>query len=164
MNGVADVWISAKLLSSLAEEAEKHAPNETGGVLMGYWADPSSLVIRVCLGPGPAAIHEKYRFVPDHEYHVTEVENIFRQSNGSCTYLGDWHSHPEGAPLLSQKDRRTLKFIATDAKARAPAPIMLLVAGGPVWNPVVWCARRKKMFCLFDGYDYQKLHIRRFDD
>ena len=125
------VWISCAVCDALVEEATRAYPFETGGVLMGY-ADPSDteLVVTALVGPGPGAAHRRTSFVPDHAFHDAEVARLYRESHRRWTYLGDWHSHPAGESSLSRTDRRTLAHIAGDPGARAPRPLMLVLAGG----------------------------------
>jgi integrative and conjugative element protein (TIGR02256 family) len=131
-------WISAARLASMVEEAHHCLPNETGGALMGYWADRSTVVIRDVIGPGPNAKHSRHSFYPDAEYHDREIERIYTASDRLHTYLGDWHTHPNGSARTSRKDRKTLSAIASDPGARAPRPIMAILAGNKDWKLVVW--------------------------
>lgn len=59
------------------------------------------------------------------------------------TYLGDWHTHPNGSPALSRKDLRTLRRIARHPAARISQPVMAVLAGGPAaWHLAVRQPRR----------------------
>lgn len=142
-------WIPRDVLSFLTGEAQSKAPCETGGVLLGYWyPNGGSVVVTRAVGPGPAAVHETGRFVPDHEYHVREVRRLYRESGRRLRYLGDWHTHPGAAAYLSPKDRRTLRRIASDRQARAREPLMVILAPGPGWEPHVWCSTIKgRLLC-----------------
>lgn len=138
-SGSLNVWLPLSILESLLAEAQRRAPFETGGVLLGYWGrGPREPVVTQALGPGPGAIHEKFRFVPDYTYHVNEIARLFESSDGDLEYLGDWHTHPEGSGQMSRKDRKALKNIATDPGARASRPLMLILSGGPDWRATVW--------------------------
>jgi integrative and conjugative element protein (TIGR02256 family) len=139
MRPVQTAWLSREVLFFLVEEANRMAPAETGGVLLGYWTQQTSEpVITHTIGAGPDAIHEPRRFVPDHEYQLTEIARLYRESDRCLDYLGDWHTHPGVAPYLSKSDRATLKRIATEKAARAPRPVMLILAPGPKWEPSAW--------------------------
>lgn len=142
-------WISSAVLEFLRREADSAAPLETGGVLLGYWSEaPTSPVVTHVLGPGPQAIHEHDRFVPDYEFHDREVARLYRKSNGGLAYIGDWHSHPGNPGYLSKSDYATLCRIAASPTARAPRPLMVILAFGPAWEPVVWAARIKRILLL----------------
>jgi integrative and conjugative element protein (TIGR02256 family) len=120
-------------------EADRAYPEETGGVLVGYWAVPFfQLVVTSAIGPGPRAVHRKDAFLPDHEYQEAEIGRIYHLSDRLHTYLGDWHTHPNSTAHLSWTDRRTLRTIATEDAARAPIPIMAILAGRLPWMLKVW--------------------------
>jgi integrative and conjugative element protein (TIGR02256 family) len=126
------VWLAGNVVADIEKEAARTFPLETGGVLMGY-GDVSSAqsVVRANTGPGPRATHRREGFIPDHTFHERETARIYAESGRTWSYLGDWHSHPHGRLALSQADRRTLARIARSTEARAPRPIMLVIAGAP---------------------------------
>lgn len=133
-------WIARQALEAIYREAASFAPNETGGVLMGYWAEHwTEVVITDVIGPGPNAVHHSDEFVPDCDFQESAVAAAYEQSGRLATYLGDWHTHPGGATTLSRKDRRTLRAIARHRDARAPRPLMALLGGcQPRWRLQVW--------------------------
>jgi len=108
--------------------ADTWDPLEVGGVLAGY-VNEAEIVITHLVGPGMEATHTPISFLPDHAFHVAEIARIYRESGGTCTYLGDWHTHPGGLPRLSPTDRSTLRQIAQDPEARCPKPMMMVLAG-----------------------------------
>jgi integrative and conjugative element protein (TIGR02256 family) len=141
-------WVSAASLTSMVEEARRCLPNETGGAFMGYWAGPSTVVITDVIGPGPMAKHARHSFYPDAEYHDHEIERIYVASDRLHTYLGDWHTHPNGSGTTSRRDRKTLSAIASEAGARAPKPLMAILAGNEEWKLAIWSWRAKDFFWL----------------
>jgi integrative and conjugative element protein (TIGR02256 family) len=132
-------------------------------VLLGYWAQhPSAPVITAAIGPGPRAVHEKHRFVPDYDYHEQEIARQYLLADGALQYLGDWHTHPGQAGDLSTKDYTTLARIAYSRRARAPQALMLILAHGPRWGPVLWRARKKKQLFYWRPCEVDQLTILRF--
>ena len=114
-------------------------PNETGGVIVGYWVVLSQeLVVTAVISPGPRAMHEKDRFIPDPEYQEAQVARHYENSGRLHTYLGDWHTHPHSSSRLSRLDLKTFRVIASDPEARAPVPIMGILAGGTPWTLKLW--------------------------
>jgi len=108
-------------------------------VLLGYWTHAGvDAVITDAVGPGPRAIHRRSSFVPDYDFHDAEIHLRYMRSGRRLEYMGDWHTHPTGPPMLSRKDRRTLAVIATHAPARAPTPVMAIFAGRRTWRLTVW--------------------------
>lgn len=125
-----NLWISGSVLRAIVTEAIRQSPYETGGVLVGYWGtSPAEPVVTQMIGPGPAAVRTTESFRPDHDYQVQEISNLYHSSASRIVYLGDWHTHPDGNSALSTKDVSTLRRIAKFKPARAPDPIMLVLAG-----------------------------------
>jgi len=115
------VWLSSSVLEFVLRESDEQLPMETGGILLGYWCDfPREAVIIEAVGPGPKGIHERDRFVPDHDFQTGELARLYQESGRKLCYLGDWHSHPGGGGSLSSKDQVTLRMIASAPDARAP--------------------------------------------
>ena len=128
------------VLADIERMADQSFPNESGGSLMGYW-DKSGreVVITDVVEPGPKARHARTSFTPDYEFQEQRIADIYSASGRIHTYLGDWHSHPNGPAALSGTDTRTLKNIASFPQARAAKPIMILLSGRPeVWKVTAW--------------------------
>lgn len=115
---------------------------ETGGVLLGWRASTSEIVITDLVGPGPRAEHHCVWFRPDADWQQEQIDACYAQSGRTVTYLGGWHTHPNGSPVLSGKDLRTLRRISRHGDARIPQPVMAVVAGGPEWRLGVRQPRR----------------------
>jgi len=148
------IWIPERLLDEMSVLASNACPNETGGVLLGYDAG-NGLVVTAITGPGPKAVHERHAFVPDYDYQDAEIEIIYGKSQRRHTYLGDWHTHPDGGSALSSKDKRTLLRIARHRPARTLAPVMAILASGEPWRLTVWRCfprdlRRRRFFTRYD--------------
>ena len=152
------IWLPEKLREEMSILATNAYPNETGGVLIGYNAG-NGLVITAITGPGRDAIHKPHAFTPDYAYHDAEIERIYNQSGRRHTYLGDWHSHPDGDSTLSSKDKRTLRAIAEYVPARTSSPIMGILDGRTSWRFVVWrhLPRSLRMRRFFHRYEKMSL-------
>ena len=137
-------FVTRQVIEAALAEAEAKKPLETGGVFLGLYAG-QDVWIQHIIGPGPAAVHEPARYVPDHEYQEQEISRLYKQSDRRFTYLGDWHSHPSGPEALSPTDIATLKSIARYVQARQPRPIMMIIAGGSPWHVAVWQLRLPRM-------------------
>lgn len=136
---IARAWVSRSAIEAMFREADHSYPYETGGVLMGYWAERGTdVVVTQVLGPGPCAVHDETSFSPDGQFHELEIARIYAESGRSHTYLGDWHTHPASAAYLSRLDKATLKRIAAHAAARASSPVMAVLGGGTPWNLRMW--------------------------
>lgn len=137
---VTKVWVAETALERMTADAQEHFPLETGGVLVGYFADNGDAVIRTVIGAGPGARHQRLRFEPDHGWQCHRLDELYAGSKGLMVYLGDWHTHPRGSPSMSWLDRRTLLKIAQHPEARCASPLMVIGAGGASqWE---WVAHR----------------------
>jgi integrative and conjugative element protein (TIGR02256 family) len=146
---IATAWISRSALEAMFSEADRAYPRETGGVLMGYWAVPySEVVITQAVGPGPNAYHKRFSFTPDHEFHDSQIAQIYKESGRMHAYLGDWHSHPAAVAYLSKLDGQTLKRIAAYVPARAQVPLMAILGAGTPWEIRIWRYLRPELFRL----------------
>jgi len=126
------ILLAEAVLAGMEEEAGRHAPDESGGVLLGYAGrdDPRVVTVLFQVGPGPDAVHLPHRFEPDGPWQEREIAAISERSGGVATYLGDWHSHPGGSGRPSGLDRSTARQIARTSEARCPHPLMVILAGG----------------------------------
>ncbi|MNE32261.1 hypothetical protein D3C80_1258640 [compost metagenome] len=135
------LWISRPALEEIIRLAEQYAPLETGGVLLGWRKGPDRVVAAV-VGPGPLALHGRHMFLPDHAWQLTQIDQAFASTGGDLDYLGDWHTHPDGAAELSALDRTTLQKLGRrimDAVMAIAAP-----TGEQSWTLAAWRQPRGK--------------------
>lgn len=136
------IWIEKQALAVMLYEASARHPLESGGVLFGWRSGSDKVVVDVS-GPGPKALHGRYRFLPDHDWQVEQIRLRFVRSNGAIDYLGDWHSHPDGVAATSAEDQATLRRISR----RVPEPVMLILAGkfdANTWTMGCWVGLRQR--------------------
>lgn len=133
------LWISKPVLSELMNEGRRHAPVETGGILVGYTADLSdAVVVTDHIDSGPRALRTMTNFEPDYEYQESQLATKYSQSSRRWTYVGDWHTHPGGLLTMSAVDKRTLRAIAQHAPARVAEPIMIIIGGRASYDVAAW--------------------------
>jgi integrative and conjugative element protein (TIGR02256 family) len=130
------VWIKKSARRFIIDEASHWGDLETGGVLVGYYAD-DEIVLTKIIGPGPRAEHRRASFKPDSQYHLKELTDVYNKSGRIERYLGDWHTHPNSTSYLSDLDKSTLRKIGGYKKAQLATPIML-VLGTPKMQLKVW--------------------------
>lgn len=107
---------------------------------MGYWASThSEVVITDVVGPGPHAVHKRHEFIPDSNYHYSQIADLYKRSGRLHTYLGDWHTHLNANDNLSRKDWGTIRNISKSPSARAQVPLMGILVAEPEWSLGVWC-------------------------
>lgn len=78
---------------------------EAGGVLLGrYILGTPDVVVDFVTEPMPGDRRTRTRFFRHQRGHQTTIERTWRESVGTCTWLGEWHSHPESDPEPSCVD------------------------------------------------------------
>ncbi len=138
--------IGGALAREVLGEAKRHAPNETGGVLLGYHDDHAKVIlVSDLIGAGPRACRESHCFEPDGAWQRERIAERYHSSGRTLAYLGDWHSHPlDGNP--SRLDCATARRIAQAPAARCPHPIMLIaVCSGDRWELRAYRYRRRRL-------------------
>jgi integrative and conjugative element protein (TIGR02256 family) len=125
----------------MCAEASAAFADESGGMLIGYRASGGrELVIVDVIGPGPGAEHRPRSFIPDGPWQRHRLSEIFTETEGAHTYLGDWHSHPGGGSSPSALDNKTAARISRRRSARTPRPLTLIAYGGdPEWELAAYC-------------------------
>ncbi|MET4775227.1 integrative and conjugative element protein (TIGR02256 family) [Bradyrhizobium elkanii] len=135
-------WISSRSLEIMGREADRLYPLETGGVLIGYWADDTNVVVTAEFGPGPAAIHKRYSYKHDHAWEAARVASEYERSERTHVYIGDWHTHPNASSgRLSGTDKRSLRTVLGSQEARLRRTLMVVLFGTSTeWQPDIWAA------------------------
>jgi proteasome lid subunit RPN8/RPN11 len=91
----------ARIREKLSAYRQSKLPNETGGVIIGHFDVQYSTCYIVDALPSPGDSVEwptaYYRGVEGLRTAVVDIETI---TLGQLTYVGEWHSHPEGCPAL----------------------------------------------------------------
>ena len=125
------LWLPRTAYYELISDANKWKPYETGGVFMGYISEDGDIVVTDMIDCGENSKHSRYGFCPDQEYQLDKIADIYRETNGLVTYLGDWHTHPNSSTQLSNIDKRTIVRVATTPEAKIKKPIMAVLGGYP---------------------------------
>ncbi|WP_404457582.1 Mov34/MPN/PAD-1 family protein [Sutcliffiella horikoshii] len=122
-----DIFIKRDVLSIIEKEVKRTGNEvETGGILMGYYTVKDEVVITHCSGPGPKAKQRKYSVTLDSAFAQTFVDEIYSQTNGTITYIGDWHSHTSNDLTPSRTDKKEMNKIVKNKASRLDTPIMLI--------------------------------------
>lgn len=120
---VHSLWLSRQVFENCLGLRHAWHPFETGGMLLGWRNDDSSLVATGLIGGGPNAVHRVNSFLPDDNWQAIHMRRSFELSNGDLDYLGEWHSHPSSPAKMSWVDKSTLR---KTAKVVAD-PVMIIV-------------------------------------
>lgn len=90
--------------SILRAVADGGSQLETGGALFGF-DDGRHLLITAASGPGPEALRKANYFLRDLTHTQQFAAEIFRVAGAQ--WIGEWHTHPHGPPVPSQRDTHT---------------------------------------------------------
>ena len=103
-------------------------PNETGGLLFGERDDAArTITIDDASGPPPDSTHSPTGFVRGTSGVDDSLKGLgYGSALNRSTYLGDWHSHPNGTAELSPTDRQAVTGLRDDG-----ASLLLIWAGTP---------------------------------
>ena len=84
--------------------------NEAGGVLMGRLIKNSKdIVLDKVTVPMIGDKRTRYSFLRGWKMHQRLIDYNWEKSEGTCNYLGEWHTHPEKYPSPSQQDLKDWK-------------------------------------------------------
>lgn len=118
------------------DDAEKP---EAGGVLLGrHILDSQDIVVDRVTTPQQGDRQGRFLFFRAQHRHQQLIDAAWRESHGTRTYLGEWHTHPELVPQPSVIDRvNWRRKLLVDCFS---APIFFLIVG--TGDVGVWEGRR----------------------
>lgn len=118
------VIIDTELAKAVVAHCRREAPNETGGILVGYRCD-TAVHVTGFIGPGPRAKRTRASFVRDGEFAQRMLDDIVARTGGASNYLGEWHSHP--APVEpSGRDEKSIRWVAANAAYDCLDPLLVV--------------------------------------
>lgn len=101
------------MLSYAQDSTEKY---EAGGVILGrFIKDSNNIIIDVNTEPMKGDIRTRTRFKRGKKRHQEIIDKIWEESEGTCNYIGEWHTHPEENPSPSTTDIKSwIKILRND--------------------------------------------------
>jgi len=97
------IKLSAEVIASVQSfvQNDRHKP-ESGGVMLGrYILDSQDVVIDKMSFPMSGDRANRFTFFRNKKAHQQIIDREWEASNRTCTYLGEWHTHPEQRPVPS---------------------------------------------------------------
>lgn len=99
-----DAGVVADLLHFVQDDVSKP---EGGGVLMGrLLRDSTNVVVDEVTVPMAGDVRTRFTFERAAAAHQSVLDARWIASNGTCGYLGEWHTHAETDPTPSRVDLR----------------------------------------------------------
>jgi hypothetical protein len=122
--GTWQVRVASHLVTQMRADAQKWAPLETGGALLGHVDDfTKTITLAALVDAPPDSQRSESEFKLGIEGLETNLRSTWVDSIGYLRYVGTWHSHPMGGKH-SGTDKNTLRRLAVFA---AGAPMLSLV-------------------------------------
>ncbi len=124
------VRVSSSVVACLRMLRSEASPDETGGVLLGI-ADHARRRLEIALAlPAPA---DSFGSSSGFERGILQLREEIEAASSAVmhqiTYLGEWHSHPDGARAVpSPTDRVQLNALAAEMASEERPAIMLIIA------------------------------------
>lgn len=123
-----NVVIDHQILDEIFEKRKSMLPKETGGVLLGSYDMSRKIIyiVETILSPSdskeyPNAYYRGIDGVPE------KVAKIHEITAGNVSYIGEWHSHPDGASLnRSDDDDNLFKWLENHMQPIGRPPLMLI--------------------------------------
>lgn len=122
--------IDQGLIDHLSSMRKLKLPNETGGILLGYYDLSLNVVVIVSALNAPIDSDESAtNFSRGTSDLLEQVESASKRTAGIVQYIGEWHSHPNSfSTEPSNDDLRQLAFLA-DEMSRDGLPAVQLIVG-----------------------------------
>lgn len=138
------LYISNETLSKIKQELLHYYPNEFGGVFVGY-KQGDLIIIDDILIPDDFE-NGKTIFVRRPGTLNDRLELIFNETKGKITYIGEWHSHPDGPPSPSSTDIDAMREIVNTKKIGNSNPILMIAKiSEQIFEPVFYIYVEKKL-------------------
>jgi proteasome lid subunit RPN8/RPN11 len=120
------------VMSDIFRMREERLPNETGGVLLGTFDRSRRIAYLVAALPAPEDSEERsdsfLRGSHGLRERVAETEAL---TGSQVSYLGEWHSHPDGVGVTpSRKDAKLFEYLRRHRLADGLPPVMLIAGQG----------------------------------
>lgn len=118
------------LRADLVAMRSRSLPNETGGVLLGYVDQKTQTIVIVDALPAPTdSLSEMTGFVRGIQGLSETIGEVSRRSAGMVSYIGEWHSHPNGYSIWpSGEDVKLLGYLRQHL-AEEGQPGLILIVG-----------------------------------
>ena len=122
------IWNEA-IRTTICNYRQAALPNETGGILLGYFDLKLMRIYIVDALPAPAdSIEEKDGFTRGKEGLIEIVQSAQKKTANIVGYIGEWHSHPtDSSTKPSGADLHLLRFLAQQLQQEGLPALMLIM-------------------------------------
>lgn len=123
------------LREKLFSKRKNELPNETGGILLGAFDihNRKIYIVESILSPDDSEEYP-YAYIRGIKGVREKLDSIDRETAGMIQYIGEWHSHPEGATLGPSDDDELLQKWLTEQMAKSGLPGLMIIVGNAEFN------------------------------
>ena len=119
--------ISPSVLNHFLKHQQRNGNSlEAGGQLFARFSEQSVTVSRIT-GPRATDRRTRYSYVPDRREEQKEIDEMHRKG---FNFVGDWHTHAEGAPTPSPSDIKTINEAVAKSQHHLHGFVMVIVGTG----------------------------------
>lgn len=126
--GTYTVIIEDRFVDEAVALAREHYPHEVGTSLVGTYSDDgwNATVLQTAPLTADSKAGRSWfkRGIRGLQMYFS---GLFAKSSGITHYVGEWHSHPDGAPVPSPTDDANMMGIVKDTEAQCPECILVIV-------------------------------------
>jgi len=116
---------------------------EAGGIMLGFRRGPHLEIIDITL-PFPLDIRKRAFFYRCDPLHDKYANKLWKKSENTIDYLGEWHTHPELVPIPSVLDKSEWKKVTASQKSEMA---FLILGINSIWlgigNGLSLCATKE---------------------
>ena len=123
------------VIMQMIELASRSGCNETGGIIVGHYTHDLTMAVvtRLSSQSTDSKSGTTWFFRGVQQLH-NWLKRLW-QENPRHYYLGEWHSHPGGAPIPSVEDIRQMNEIAVNEDYQCREPILIIIGGNITSHP-----------------------------
>lgn len=127
-----NISVNRELFQQLGQWRSDKLPNETGGVLLGDCdIEHSHIYLMGAFDAPPDSEEWPTHYIRGSRGLQKQVKRVIDRTDGMLRYMGEWHSHPDGAACSpSADDYRSYAWLSDHMHSEGYPPIMLIAGEG----------------------------------
>jgi len=138
--------ISKNSINQILHHCQNASPNETGGIMAGYYSeDLRWAIVTDISGPTADSVLKRCSFYRGIQGLQKWLDSKWKKRKHH--YLGEWHFHPFASAIPSKLDDIQMTNFANNRSLKCPEPILLIIGGNPERNwsmkPYVYLGKEK---------------------
>ena len=139
------VRLAEEILRYMLQACRQSCPNETGGILVGYYVDTLDCAVVTAATTASSDSRKGSMWFHRGTFGLQPWLNSLWQRKHNY-YLGEWHFHPYAPPSPSQTDAEQMGSIANAPSYHCPEPLLMIIGGDPAidWTVGVYVFPRGK--------------------